>query len=167
MSPPGLDHAETCWEDLGRFELPQRPGRGGIHPLQLVHLLRASPSDLLLLPFAPEGVRAPAAAPHPPLHPSRVHVCPLHGDVCGAAALHHHLQTLLRPGRVREEQVCRWRLLLLAAARDVQFLHQRLLQRQVGGLACRLGHRHDRRQRPPRAVDRRAPPRPQQSSTQY
>jgi hypothetical protein len=90
----------------------------GIHPLQLVYLLQTSPSDLLL-PFASRGIRASAAAPHPPLHSPRVGVRPLHGDVRGSSPLRRHLQAFLRPGRVREEQVRHWRLLLPAAAWDV------------------------------------------------
>jgi hypothetical protein len=45
----------------------------------------------------------------------------------GGPSLRHHLQALLRPGRVREEQVRHRHLLLPASARDVKFLHQRLL----------------------------------------
>jgi hypothetical protein len=45
------------------------------------------------------------------------------------------LQAFLLPGRDKEEQARDRRLLFPASAWDVQLLHQRLLQHQVGGLA--------------------------------
>jgi hypothetical protein len=102
--PPWLDHAGTCREDPGRFKFPQRPSRGGLHPLQHVHHLRANPSDFLLLPFASGGIWALAAAPHPPLHSPRVGVRPLHGDVRGSPpciTIFKHFYALVGSGRSR------------------------------------------------------------------
>jgi hypothetical protein len=95
----------------------------------------------------------------PPLHPPRGRLRPLYGDVRGGLPLHRHLQAFLCPGRVGKEQARGRRLLLPAPASDGQLLHQCLLQRQVGGLARRLGHRQGRHQRPPGPADGEVPQR--------
>jgi hypothetical protein len=71
-----MDRAGARRKDLRRRHSPRRSRRRGVHVVRLLPLLRVGTTDLTFLHVAVGGARAPASAPHAPLHPPGIHLRP-------------------------------------------------------------------------------------------
>jgi hypothetical protein len=154
--PARMECAGARLEDPGRRYSPWLSRCRGVCALCLLPFVRVGVADLALLHATAGGSRSPAPAPHTPLHPSGGHLRSPMRDVRGGGAVYLPLPPCFRAGEVREDQGPSQCVLLPDDGGFGRCLHLLPQRREVGKLACRMGDRQYRGQRPPRTTERRA-----------